>query len=42
MAIIGINDSEKLGLVRVNFDTVDHSVKVKVINGITSDHSENK
>ena len=36
-AIIGINDSEKLGLVRVNFDTVDHSVKVKVINGITSD-----
>ena len=37
MAIVGITDSEKLGLVRVNFDTVDCSVKVKVINEITSD-----
>ena len=36
MAIIGIADSEKMGLVRVNFDTVNCNVKVKVINRITS------
>ena len=34
-AILGINDSEKLGLVRVNFDTVECSVKL--VHDITSD-----
>ena len=34
-AILGISDSEKLGLVMVNFDTVDRSVKV--VHNITSE-----
>ena len=34
-AIVGITDSEKLGLVKVNFDMVDKGVKV--VNEITSE-----
>ena len=34
-AILGVADSERLGLVKVNFDVIDHSVKV--VHDVTSD-----
>ena len=34
-AILGISDSEKLGLLKINFDTVDRSVKV--VHNVTSE-----
>ena len=37
-AILGINGSEKLGLVRVNFDTVECSIKL--VHDIASDSFE--
>ena len=35
-AILGIRDSEKLGLVKVNFDTINKSNGIKVVHNITS------
>ena len=36
-AILGIIDSEKLGLVKVNFDAIDKSNGIKVVHDVTSD-----
>ena len=36
-AILGISDSEKLGLVKVNFDMIDKLNSVKLVHNITSD-----
>ena len=36
-AILGIADSEKLGLVKVNFDMIEKSSSVKLVHNMTSE-----
>ena len=36
-AIIGISDSEKLGLVKVNFDVSEHEGSIKVVHNINQE-----
>ena len=40
LAIVGITDSEKLGLIQVNFDMVRNEHHIKIINEVKDNHDE--